>query len=73
MTNTAALVASLRPRIGTVLHNVAHLETDILIVKFTLVMKYPTITQKCPIEQHLIAVVAGVFILAAVPRNVASA
>merc|ERR1719203_689562 len=44
VTNTAALVASLRPRIGTVLHDVT----------------------------HLIAVVAGVFILAAVPRNVPS-
>merc|ERR1719341_1456627 len=45
VTNTSALVASLRPRIGAVLHDVT----------------------------HLIAVVAGVFILAAVPRNVPSA
>lgn len=44
VTNTAALVASLRPRIGTVLHDVT----------------------------HLIAVVAGVLVLAAVPRNVPS-
>ena len=73
MTNTAALVASLRPRIGTVLHNVAHLEIDIFIVEFTLIMKYSTSTQKCLIKQHLIAVVAGVLILTAVPRNVASA
>jgi len=44
VTNTAALVASLCPRIGTVLHDVT----------------------------HLIAVVAGVLVLAAVPRNVPS-
>jgi len=45
VTDTTALIASLRPRIGAVLHNVT----------------------------HLIAVVAGVLILAAVPRNVPGA
>ena len=72
MTNASALVAGLRPRIGAVLHNVTHLSNvNQLLVSSVLVPRHAF--RNCKSKHHLIAVVAGILILAAVPRNVPSA